>query len=150
MKKILLIITISLFTLKPALAHDPSGMAGFNLGAGTFFDDTGVGYTTEFNATLIILNADILLKLKPCEKPDKSIYLGTGFANVLQIQYGTNFSQNLLRFKTIIPFKSDGRPLWSTSSRDTFWGKVSLNINYTFNLDDDKLSNFGLGLYFNI
>lgn len=146
MKKILLIIAISLFTLIPAFAHDSDGMSGFNFGIAANFNKKGIGYEVEQEFTVVLLNTGLQLKIQDGLKPETSMFIGMGLVNLIQIQYGTNFNQNMLRIKSMIPLNFKYVPLWTSEARNTWLGRTSVSLNYTKNYENANLNSFSIGI----
>ncbi len=118
------------------------------LGANTLFNTNSVGISPDLNYTFVIFNSSFDVEFFNKLSPSYKLYLGMGYVNLLQIQFGTNFSDKFYRFRTVLPIFTEKFGQWTNQNTDKFkwYEKISLQVHFENSLTNSMLYTFGFGL----
>lgn len=151
MKRLIALLIACLILIIPLKAHGNTTSGGLTVGSSILFNEYGKGLSTEYNLTFpLLFNFGGNIQFQDAIKPKYNLYIGIGLLNLLQLQYGTDFSASKLRIQSFFPILSESRIVWEDyDNRYKHWyTRINLHLFYENNFSDSKMSNFGFGIQF--
>jgi hypothetical protein len=153
--KILIIIVIFAFKVDFIYADDSiygnppyqeDCYYGITLGTNFLINNYDFGFSPNIDIIYCIFNFSSNIYFQKNNNPSYNFYTGIGLVNLLQVQYGTNFSDNRIKINSILPILSPNWYFWEFKRK--WYHRLNLQFHYEINLNSSRLNNFGVGISF--